>query len=66
MLDGVLADVSFIDPPYNVPIAGFVSGKGRNQHREFVQGIGEMSPDEFTGFLAAALAVLEYRVHPAR
>ena len=38
--DGVLADVCFTDPPYNVPIAGFVSGKGRNQHREFVQGIG--------------------------
>jgi hypothetical protein len=30
VLDGVLADISFIDPPYNVPIAGFVSGKGRN------------------------------------
>jgi DNA methylase len=59
VLDGVLADISFIDPPYNVPIAGFVSGKGRNQHREFVQGIGEMSPDEFTDFLAAALAVLQ-------
>ena len=64
VLDGVLADVSFIDPPYNVPIAGFVSGKGRNQHREFVQGIGEMSPDEFTGFLAAALAVLESSSSP--
>ena len=40
--------VCFTDPPYNVPIAGFVSGKGRSQHREFVQGTGEMSPDEFT------------------
>jgi hypothetical protein len=28
--DGVLADVCFTDPPYNLPIAGFVSGKGRN------------------------------------
>jgi DNA modification methylase len=52
-------DVCFVDPPYNVPIAGFVSGKGRNQHREFVQGTGEMSPDEFTAFLAAALKVLQ-------
>jgi DNA modification methylase len=57
--NGVLVDVCFTDPPYNVPIAGFVSGKGRNQHREFVQGTGEMSPDEFTAFLAAALKVLQ-------
>jgi DNA methylase/ParB-like nuclease domain len=64
VLDGVLADVSFIEPPFNVPIAGFVSGKGRNQHREFVQGIGEMSPDEFTDFLAAALAVLQSSSSP--
>jgi DNA modification methylase len=56
---GGLVDACFTDPPYNVPIAGFVSGKGRNQHREFVEGTGEMSPDEFTGFLAAALKVLQ-------
>jgi DNA modification methylase len=61
---GVLVDVCFTDPPYNVPIAGFVSGKGRNQHREFVQGTGEMSPDEFTGFLAAALNVLQASSSP--
>jgi DNA modification methylase len=62
--DAVPVDVCFVDPPYNVPIAGFVSGKGRNQHREFVQGTGEMSPDEFTGFLAAALAVLQASSSP--
>jgi len=56
--DGVLADVCFTDPPYNLPIAGFVSGKGRNQHREFVQGTGEMSADQYTDFLAVALEVL--------
>ena len=61
---GVVADTSFIDAPYNIPIAGFVSGKGRNQHREFVQGIGEMSPDEFTSFLAAALGVLQASSSP--
>jgi len=60
----VMADACFIDPPYNVPIAGFVSGKGRNQHREFVQGVGEMSPDEFTAFLAAALKVLQAASSP--
>ena len=62
--DAVAADVCFVDPPYNVPIAGFVSGKGRKQHREFVQGTGEMSPDEFTGFLAAALTVLQASSSP--
>lgn len=52
------ASMCFIDPPYNVPIAGFVSGKGRVQHREFIQGTGELSPDRFTAFLAESLSVL--------
>lgn len=45
------ARLIFADPPYNVPIEGFVSGSGR--HREFVMGAGEMSPPEFTAFLRA-------------
>jgi hypothetical protein len=49
---------------YNVPIAGFVSGKGRNQHREFVQGTGEMSTEQFTEFLAKALQVLKTSCSP--
>jgi hypothetical protein len=56
---GVPADACFTDPPYNLPIDGFVSGKGRNQHREFVQGTGEMSADQFTDFLSVALKVLQ-------
>ena len=56
---GLRANMSFVDPPYNVPIAGFVSGKGRVQHREFVQGAGELSPDQFTAFLAESLSVLQ-------
>jgi DNA modification methylase len=62
--DGALADVCFTDPPYNVHIAGFVSGKGRNQHREFVQGTGEMSSEDFTTFLATALKVLQTSSSP--
>ena len=62
-VDKVRGDLSastcFIDPPYNVPIAGFASGKGRIQHREFVQGAGELSPDQFTAFLAESLSVLQ-------
>ena len=45
------ASLVFADPPYNVPIDGHVSGNGRNTHREFVMGAGEMSPAEFTTFL---------------
>jgi DNA modification methylase len=43
------------DPPYNVPIAGHVSGLGETQHREFAMGSGEMSPATFTTFLTEAV-----------
>ena len=56
--EGRLVNVSFIDPPYNLPIAGFVSGKGRHQHREFLQGSGEMSSDDFFALLRDSLEVL--------
>jgi DNA modification methylase len=46
------AQMVFIDPPYNVPIAGHVSGLGKVQHREFAQASGEMSEAEFTAFLS--------------
>jgi DNA modification methylase len=52
------ADVCFIDPPYNVPIVGFASGKGRTKHHEFVQAAGEMSSAEFIAFLTGSLKVL--------
>jgi DNA modification methylase len=59
---GLRARMCFVDPPYNVPIAGFVSGKGRAQHREFVQGAGELNTQQFTTFLAESLAVLQRSV----
>lgn len=46
------------DPPYNVPIAGHVSGLGKVRHREFVQGSGELSEAAFTGFLEQSLAAM--------
>jgi len=49
------ADLVFTDPPYNVPIDGFVGGKGRIKHREFEVASGEMSEDEFTSFLTDVL-----------
>ena len=51
LLDGALADFVFADPPYNVPIGGHVSGNGAIKHREFAMASGEMSRDEFIGFL---------------
>ncbi|MGJ5621382.1 site-specific DNA-methyltransferase [Sulfitobacter sp. MF3-043] len=50
------ADVVFTDPPYNVPIAGHVSGKGRARHREFHEASGEMTRSGFTAFLDEVLA----------
>ena len=43
VLGGAKANVCFVDPHY----------------REFIQAVGEMSPEEFTAFLAAALKVLK-------
>src|SRR5262245_21360703 len=48
----------FVDPPYNVPILGNVSGLGKSRHREFAMGSGEMSTREFTEFLKVAFARL--------
>ena len=39
------------DPPYNVPIAGHVSGLGKPTHSEFAMASGEMSRPEFVEFL---------------
>lgn len=55
LLGGERVDLVFTDPPYNVPIDGHVCGSGRIRHREFAMGVGEMSQDAFTGFLADAL-----------
>jgi DNA modification methylase len=57
-MQGVRAQVVFTDPPYNVPIAGFVSGKGRVRHREFPMASGEMTTARFTRFLTTVLQLL--------
>ncbi|MFY7851909.1 MAG: site-specific DNA-methyltransferase [Brevundimonas sp.] len=54
-------DLVFTDPPYNVPIDGHVCGSGRIRHREFAMGVGEMSQDAFTRFLADALKPMAAR-----
>jgi DNA modification methylase len=58
LLDSRRASVVFLDPPYNVPIDGNVSGKGASRHREFQMASGEMSEFQFISFLASSLTLL--------
>lgn len=55
LMAGGQADMIFTDPPYNVPIDGHVSGLGQVRHREFAEGSGEMTAEEFTAFLRETL-----------
>lgn len=54
LLGAQKAQMIFVDPPFNVAIAGYVSGLGKVKHREFAMASGEMSAHEFTEFLATA------------
>jgi hypothetical protein len=55
LLGGQKAQLVFVDPPYNVPIDGHVSGLGRARHAEFAMASGEMSEADFKAFLEKAL-----------
>ena len=55
LLGNEAVDLIFTDPPYNVPIAGHVSGMGKTKHREFAMASGEMSVSQFTAFLSDTL-----------
>jgi len=55
LMRGTAARLVFTDPPYNVPIDGHVSGKGRVRHREFLMASGQMISTQFTRFLTTAL-----------
>jgi DNA modification methylase len=59
LMEGKLANLVFVDPPYNVSVDGHVSGNGRIKHREFAQASGELSREEFTSFLLAACSPLQ-------
>lgn len=52
------ADMVFTDPPYNVAIDGHVCGLGAIKHREFAMAAGEMSHEQFTGFLRQSLGTM--------
>lgn len=49
------AQMVFTDPPWNIPIAGHVSGLGAIKHDDFAMACGEMSATEFEAFLHTAL-----------
>jgi DNA methylase/ParB-like nuclease domain len=49
------AQMVFTDPPWNIPIAGHVSGLGAVKHGDFAMGCGEMPAKEFEAFLGTTL-----------
>jgi DNA modification methylase len=49
------AQMVFADPPWNIPIAGNVSGLGAVKHGDFAMACGEMSASEFKKFLMTSL-----------
>lgn len=53
LLEGEPVRVVVTDPPYNVEVAGHITGSGK--HAEFVMASGEMTEDEFTVFLTKVL-----------
>jgi len=50
LLQGEVVAGGFHDFPYNVPVNGHISGKGKRKHREFLAGSGEMSGPEYSIF----------------
>lgn len=57
LLDPDKCQLVVADPPYNVPIPGHVSGHGAVRHTNFQMASGEMSPEQFTGFLSSTLGL---------
>jgi DNA modification methylase len=57
LMAGQQAEMAFLDPPYNVKIQGHVGGRGRIKRREFACASGEMTADQFTGFLEETLGL---------
>jgi hypothetical protein len=55
---GKKAAMVFTDPPYNVAIAGNVSGLGAVRHGNFAMASGELDEQEFTQFLTRACSLL--------
>ena len=56
LLAGEQAQMSFLDPPYNVK-ASTIGGRGAIKHGNFRMGSGEMSREAFVAFLTETLEV---------
>ena len=57
LMQSDLAEMAFLDPPYNVKINGHVGGRGRIKHREFACASGEMTSDQYVRFLQVSLGM---------
>jgi hypothetical protein len=55
LMQGELAEMAFLDPPFNVRVHGHTGGRGRIKHREFECASGEMNREEFVSFLKTTL-----------
>lgn len=55
VLGGRKASMIFTDPPYNLPVDGFISGNGAHRHKQFAMASGEMSEGEFIAFLTVVM-----------
>lgn len=51
-MDSRVAAMMFTDPPYNVKIPGHATGLGARRHKNFKMASGDLTPSEFTDFLA--------------
>ncbi len=58
LMEGYDGSVVITDPPYNIAIAGNVSGLGKTKHADFAMGVGEMSRDQFDQFLQQILKLV--------
>jgi DNA modification methylase len=58
LMAGALAQMVFSDPPYNVPIAGNVSGLGSVKHADFAMASGEMTTASHTTYLMTGLGLM--------
>jgi len=64
LMENEKAAAAITDMPYNVPIDGHVSGKGKTKHREFVMGAGELTEPQFIEFLTKGFGLISAHTAP--
>jgi DNA modification methylase len=64
LMENEKAAAAITDMPYNVPIDGHVSGKGRTKHREFAMATGELTEPQFTEFLTRGFGLMRAHASP--